>query len=36
LVNVWWSGAWLDTGLPQSMESALAGAELTFRILQDK
>lgn len=32
--NLFFCGAWLDTGLPLSMESALAGAELTLQALQ--
>ena len=34
LENLFFSGAWLATGLPLSMESALAGAERTLRALQ--
>ncbi|MFA7330259.1 MAG: FAD-dependent oxidoreductase [Candidatus Delongbacteria bacterium] len=32
--NLYFCGAWLDTGLPLSMESALASAELTLQALQ--
>lgn len=33
LENLWCCGAWLATGLPASMESALASAELTHQAL---
>lgn len=34
LDNFWLSGAWLNTGLPASMEGALAGAELTLQAMR--
>ncbi len=33
LENMWLCGAWVDTGLPASMEGALAGAEACFAAL---
>jgi phytoene dehydrogenase-like protein len=36
LENLWLCGAWLDTGLPASMEGALAGTELCHQAMADR